>query len=74
MAVSVPMPPGSRRSLRALAAAAAGIRIRAMPSLFPSAKLKLEADTRMSAEEKAQKLSLIEEKLSELKVLEKNLM
>ena len=37
-------------------------------------KLKLEADTRMSAEEKAQKLSLIEEKLSELKVLEKNLM
>ncbi|NQW09731.1 MAG: phosphonate ABC transporter substrate-binding protein [Alphaproteobacteria bacterium] len=37
-------------------------------------KLKLEADSRMSAEDKAAKISQIEEKLSELKVLEKNLM
>ena len=42
-------------------------------SLFRD-KLKLEADSRMSAADKAAKISQIEAKLSELKVLEKNLM
>tara|TARA_R110002126_G_scaffold76495_11_gene191100 strand:+ start:1939 stop:2964 length:1026 start_codon:yes stop_codon:yes gene_type:complete len=37
-------------------------------------KLKLSADTRMDAADKAKKLRLIEEKLAELQVLEKNLM
>lgn len=42
-------------------------------SLF-SQKLKIEADSRMNAADKAAKISQIEAKLSELKVLEKNLM
>ena len=42
-------------------------------SLFRD-KLKLEADARMDAAEKAEKIKMIESKLSELKVLEKNLM
>ena len=42
-------------------------------SLFRD-KLKLEADTRMDAAQKAEKIKMIESKLSELKVLEKNLM
>lgn len=42
-------------------------------SLFRD-KLKLEADSRMSAADKAAKISQIDAKLSELKVLEKNLM
>lgn len=42
-------------------------------SLF-SQKLKIEADPRMNAADKAAKISQIEAKLSELKVLEKNLM
>lgn len=37
-------------------------------------KLKVESDTRLSAAEKAEKISMIETKLSELRVLERNLM
>ena len=42
-------------------------------SLFRD-KLKLTSDTRMDADKKAKKISMIESKLSELKVLEKNMM
>ena len=42
-------------------------------SLFRD-KLKLTADARMNAADKARKIRIIETKLSELKVLEKNMM